>query len=440
MHECINSRSFVHWTHECRLTNFGDMPPADTRAPVTSGAAPQLSTLPDTPVNVRRINLALFVLGLATFALLFSTQALLPALSADFHVTPDQAAWTVSATTLALAGSVLPLSMFSERFGRRRMMTVSVLVAVGIGLLLPLAPSLDALIALRVVQGVAIAGIPASAMAYLAEELQPRALVGAIGLFVAGNSIGGMTGRVLTGWVADGWGWRTALLVVAAMALVCALLYRLLIPAPRSFTAAPLRPRVLAATVRGHLGTPLLRRLYLLGLLFMSVFGAVYTVIGYRLVADFGLSQAVVGAIFVIYLVGTVSSAGAGRMVGRLGRRGTLYLAIGTTTVGLLLTLSDSLGAVVAGLVLITAGFFAGHATASSSVSRTAAHGRAQASALYQVAYYVGSSLGGTLGAVAYHAAGWGAAVALCGAALVAAGGVTLWGTRAAVRGAAAVA
>ena len=89
------------------------------------------------------------------------------------------------------------------------------------------------------------------------------------------------------------------------------------------------------------------------------------------------------------------------------GRRGALYLAGGTTAAGLLLSLADSLPLVLLGLVLITAGFFAGHAVASSAVSQTATEGRAQASALYQSAYYMGSSAGSTLGAVAFHAGGW---------------------------------
>jgi len=289
-------------------------------------------------------------------------------------------------------------------------------------------------VGLSAVQGAAIAGIPASAMAYLAEEMRPRALIGAIGLFVAGNSVGGMTGRVLTGWVAEGWGWRTGLAAVGALSLVCAVVYRLLIPRARNFSPASLRPAEVLRTVRGHLRDPLLLRLYTIGMLFMVVFGAVYTVVGYRLVAEpFGLSQGLAGSVFVIYLVGTVSSAAAGNLVGRLGRRGALYLAIGTTTCGLLLSLGESLAAVLIGLVLITAGFFAGHAVASSSVSRTATEGRAQASALYQMAYYLGSSLGGTLGAIAYHAAGWSATVSLAMTALVLAAGVTLYATRRAV-------
>ncbi|WP_329195226.1 MFS transporter [Streptomyces sp. NBC_01435] len=424
------------------------MPPASTGAStLTVAASPQPSPVaapaalaataperlePGRP-GYRRMSFALFAAGVATFALLYSTQALLPAVSASFGATAGQASWTVSAATGALALCVLPMSALSERFGRRQMMTASLTVAVLVGLLVPFAPSLGWLIALRAVQGAALAGLPASAMAYLAEEVRPKALVAAIGLFVAGNSIGGMSGRILTGWIAQLWGWRAALGAVGVLAVACAVVFHFMIPRARNFTPGTLNPRALAKTVGGHLADPLLRRLYAIGALFMTVFGAVYTVIGYRLVeAPFNLPQGVVGSIFLVYLVGTVSSAAAGQLVARLGRRGALYLAVSTTAAGLLLSLSDQLAAVLLGLVLITAGFFAGHAVASSSVSRTATQGRAQASALYQSAYYLGSSAGGTLGAVAFHAGGWAGTVSLGLLAVLGVVSITLYGTRAA--------
>ncbi|MFJ1599300.1 MFS transporter [Streptomyces sp. NPDC088261] len=414
------------------------MPSVSTEAPVTAGAsaAPSVPLAPSDQLTpggpgYRRMSLALFAAGIATFALLYSTQALLPAISADFGVTAGQASWTVSAATGALALFVLPLSALSERFGRRTLMTASLVVAVVVGLLVPFAPNLEWLVALRAVQGAALAGLPASAMAFLAEEVRPKALVAAIGLFVAGNSIGGMSGRILTGWVAQAWGWRAALAAVGLLAVACAVVFRALLPRARNFTSRTLSPRALARTVGAHLSDPLLLRLYAIGGLFMTVFGAVYTVIGYRLVADpFNLPQGVVGSVFVVYLVGTVSSAAAGRLVGRLGRRGALYLAVGTTTAGLLLSLADALAAVLLGLVLITAGFFAGHAVASSSVSRTAKSGRAQASALYQSSYYLGSSAGGTLGAIAFHTGGWAATVALGLLAVLGVVSITLYGSR----------
>ncbi|UYQ64034.1 MFS transporter [Streptomyces peucetius] len=410
------------------------MPPASTKASTTVGAAPSSPELlsPGAP-GYRRMSFALFAAGMATFALLYSTQALLPAVSADFGVTAGTASWTVSAATGALALCVLPLSTLSERYGRTTVMNVSLAVAVVVGLLVPFAPNVESLVALRAVQGAALAGLPASAMAFLAEEVRPKALVGAIGLFVAGNSIGGMSGRIVTGWVAQAFGWRAGLAAVGVMALLCALVFRALLPKARHFTPGTLNPRTLAKTVRGHLADPLLLRLYAIGALFMTVFGAVYTVIGYRLAeAPFSLPQGVIGSIFLVYLVGTVSSAAAGGLVARMGRRGALYLAVTTTTAGLLLSLADTLASVLLGLVLITAGFFAGHAVASSSVSRTATTGRAQASALYQSAYYLGSSAGGTLGAVAFHAGGWSGTVLLGLLAVLGVVSITLYGTHAA--------
>ncbi|MDX2631139.1 MFS transporter [Streptomyces scabiei] len=367
------------------------MPSASTGASTTVGAVPAVAPAASSPSAVdtrvapggpgyRRMSLALFLAGVATFALLYSTQALLPLISDGFASTASAASWTVSAATGALALFVLPMSALSERFGRRTVMTASLVVAVTVGLLIPFAPSLGALVVLRAVQGAALAGVPASATAYLAEEVRPKALITAIGLFVAGNSVGGMSGRVVTGWVAQEWGWRVALGVLGVIAVGCAVAFRLLLPAPKHFVAGSLRPAVLARTVRAHLANPLLRRLYAIGALFMTVFGGVYTVIGYRLAGDpFSLPQGVIGSIFLVYLVGTVSASTAGKLVGRLGRRGTLYLAGATTAAGLLVSLSDSLPVVLLGLVLITAGFFAGHAAASSAVSHTAKEGRAGA-------------------------------------------------------------
>ncbi|MGW6919534.1 MFS transporter [Kitasatospora sp. NPDC054939] len=384
--------------------------------------------------SFRRANLALFAAGIATFVLLYSTQGLLPVLSDDLGLTPGQASWTASAATLGLALALLPASALSDRYGRTAVMTGSVLAASALALTLPFAPDLGTLVVLRALQGAALAGLPATAMAYLAEEVHPGSLASAMGLYVAGNSIGGMGGRLVSGWTAAGFGWRWGLAASAVLALLAALAFRLLIPAARHFTPAPVDARALARTVGGHLRNPLLLRLYLLGLLFMAVFGAVYNTVGYRLIgAPFHLPESVAASIFVVYLVGTATSAAAGRLAGRLGRRGALYVAIAVTAAGLLLSLAESLLCALLGLVLITGGFFAGHATASASVGRTATTGRAQASALYLIAYYLGNSLGGTLGADAYHATGWPGTAAVALTAMALAAGVTLYATRRAI-------
>lgn len=368
----------------------------------------------------RRANLALFAAGLATFALLYSTQALLPALSAGLRLSPAQASLSVTAATGALAVALLPVSALSERYGRTPVMTASVFGASLLALAVPFAPNLGVLVALRVAQGVALAGLPATAMAYLAEEIHPSAVPSAIGLYVAGNSLGGMSSRVAGGALAQAYGWRAALFAVGLTALACAVAFRVLAPPARHFTPGSVRPGAVWRTVTGHLGDARLRALYALGLLFMAVFGAVYTVLGYRLTAaPYGLSQSAVGAVFLVYLVGTFASALSGTVQARVGRRGAFAVALALCAAGMLLTLASALHWILLGLVLVTAGFFTGHSVASGAVSRTAVAGRAQASALYLTAYYVGNSAGGSAGAAAYHAAGWGGAVAVALAALV---------------------
>ncbi|MCE7078623.1 MFS transporter [Streptomyces sp. ST2-7A] len=405
-------------------------------APTVPGATPVASRPP-----LMRMNLALFGIGLASFAMLFSTQSLLPEIAAGFGVRPDAATWTISAATIALALAVVPLSLLSERFGRRRTMTASVGAALALAFVIPFAPDLSTLVVLRALQGAAIAGIPASAVAYLSEELDGRAMAGAVGLFIAGNSVGGMTGRILSGWVAEGWGWRAGLASVTVLALIGVALYRALIPASRNFTARTLRLRPAAASLGCHLRNGLLLRLYAIGGLLMAAFSAVYTAIAFRLSeAPFDLSAGLIGSIFVIYLVGTCSSSITGPGMSRLGRRGALYIGIGAVVAGLLVSTIDHLAAVIVALVLITGGFFFGHAVASSSVGRTATEARAQASALYQVTYYLGASVGGLLGALTYHHARWDGTVAFSLIALLAAAGITLYATRRARREAAVAA
>lgn len=373
----------------------------------------------------RRVNLALFAAGCSTFAMLYATQTLLPELSEGFHLDPAAASVSVSVTTGGLALAVIPVSMLSERWGRSRVMTISVFAAALLGVLAAFAPDFTTLVVLRAVQGVALAGLPATAMAYLAEEVDGPSLGTAMGLYVAGNSIGGMAGRLVTGLASDLGGWRVALVAVGLLALGCAVVFRVLLPPSRNFTPSAMTARQLTGVLRAHLADPVLRRLYLLGMVFMAAFGTVYNYLGYRLLAEpFGLPQAVVGAIFVIYLAGTFSSAASGRLVGRLGHRATLWTAAAVTAVGALLTLPDSLALVVVGLVVLTAGFFAGHSAASSAVGLRVTAGRAQASALYLAAYYLGSSLGGPVGGFAFHGEGWAGAVVFVLVLMAAAGAI----------------
>ncbi|WP_026405244.1 MFS transporter [Actinomadura rifamycini] len=359
--------------------------------------------LPGSP-GLRRVNVALFAAGLTTFMSLYCTQALLPELSADLGVAPGRASLLVSLATGAVAVAVVPVSSLSERYGRTRVMLGSAAASAVIGLLLPLCTTFPQLAAVRTVQGLALAGVPAVAMAYLAEEVDGAHLGGAMGRYVAGTGIGGVLGRVVPGVVTDFGGWRWALAATGLLALVCTVAFWLLLPPSRFF-----RPgRAGRPGLRAHLADPGLRRLYLVALTAMAGFVTVYNFLTYRLLeAPFHLPMAVVSMIAVMNLAGSAASARAGVLADRAGRRAVLAGALVLAAAGLVLMFPPVLWLVGAGLLVFTVGFFAAHSVASGWVGAHASANRAQASALYLCAYYLGSSLGGTAGGYAFEHGAW---------------------------------
>ena len=365
--------------------------------------------------SYRRIAVALFAAGVATFALLYSTQALLPELARQFSVSAGQSTLSLSLTTAGLGVALLVAGPASEVLGRTGLIRFSVIASGLVALACAAAPSWSWLLILRLAQGIALAGLPAAATAYLREELHPDTYSRAAGLYIGGNALGGMTGRLLTGAVADVAGWRWALASVALLGLLCAGLVAVTLPASRNFTPAPARPGHLARMLKGAVADPGLLALYGIGACCMGAFVAVYNVMGFRLTsAPFGLSVGTAGLVFLVYAIGTASSAIAGRLAERFSRRAVVPVGCLVAAAGVLLTLPDSLSSIVLGLAVMTAGFFAVHGVASSWVPVRAHAGgvaSAQAASLYLFAYYLGSSVFGNLAGHAWTAGGWPAVV-----------------------------
>ncbi|MFI5710856.1 MFS transporter [Kribbella sp. NPDC051620] len=366
----------------------------------------------------RRLSVALFAAGLATFAMLYSTQALLPELARVFRVSPSQSAFSVSLATLGLGVALLVAGPASEVIGRTKLMRWSVAAAAAIAVLCALAPSWPILLALRGLQGVALAGLPAVAMAYLREEVHDDSLARASGLYIAGTAVGGMTGRLVAGGLAELGGWRAALGGIALLAVACAVLVAVLLPDSQHFTRATASRQTLRV-----LKDPALLGLYGTAATAMGAFVAVYNATGFRLAVEpYGLGPGLAGLVFTVYLVGSAASAVAGRLADSYGRRAVVPVGCLVTLAGVALTLATPLPLVVAGLAVMTAGFFAVHGVASGWVA-VRAHagggGTGQAASFYLFAYYLGSSVFGGLAGTAWSHAAWPGVAAEAGALLL---------------------
>ncbi|PAT03236.1 MFS transporter [Corynebacterium sp. NML 150383] len=361
----------------------------------------------------------MLLVGLAIFSSLYATQALLPTLTREMGIDPSTAALTVSAATGALAVCVVPASILSEKFGRGRVLVISALAATALGLTLPLAQSIEQLVVLRSLQGALLAGTPAVAMAWLSEELDERDLAGAMGLYIAGTSVGGLTGRLIPAFMLEVTDWRWALATSAAVSLALAVATAILLPEQRNFRPkASIRPGAEVRAVAGHLRNPRLVGLVATAFIAMGVFVSMYNFFGFRAINDFGLAPSLAGLTYVMYLSGTWSSARAGSFVSRFGRGRVVLAAAVLMLTGALIGSSGNLIVTLVGLLLFTASFFALHSTASGWVGLIAEKDRAEASSLYVFCYYMGSSLLGAATGQAFEALPWAGFVAVLAAML----------------------
>ncbi|THF62799.1 MFS transporter [Pseudothauera nasutitermitis] len=362
----------------------------------------------------QRANVALFIGGFATFAMLYGTQPILPLLSSEFGVGPARASLTVSLGTGALAAALIPASILSDRYGRARVMNTALALAALCALASAFVVGFDQLLVLRALLGLALAGLPAAAMAWLGEEISPSAQGRAMGLYIAGNALGGMSGRFIAALLTDFFSWRIALGLLGVLGAVAALAFWRWLPASRNFRARPATPRRVFADVLSIYRDPGLPWLFTVAFLIMGAFVGLYNYLGFRLQeAPYLLSQSAVGAVFLLYLLGTLASTWAGRLADRIGRRNVLWSLMPLMAAGLLLTLFEALPVVIIGVGIFTFAYFAVHTAASGWVGRRAQERRALGSALYLCSYYFGSSVLGALGGLAWSAGGWAGLVAM---------------------------
>ncbi|EQB8217118.1 MFS transporter [Klebsiella aerogenes] len=360
-----------------------------------------------TPAFIR-VTLALFSAGLATFALLYCVQPILPVLSGEFGVSPASSSISLSISTAMLAVGLLFTGPLSDAIGRKPVMVTALLLAACCSLLSTMMTSWHGILIMRALIGLSLSGVAAVGMTYLSEEIHPSVVAFSMGLYISGNSIGGMSGRLLTGVFTDFFGWRVALAVISAFALAAAIMFWRILPESRHFRPISLKPKTLLINFHLHWRERGLPLLFLEGFLLMGAFVTLFNYIGYRLMmSPWSLNQAVVGLLSVAYLTGTWSSPKAGALTVRYGRGPVMLFFIAVMLFGLLMTLFSPLWLIFIGMLLFSAGFFAAHSVASSWIGPRARRARGQASSLYLFSYYLGSSIAGTLGGVFWHHYGW---------------------------------
>ncbi|SEM85605.1 MFS transporter, YNFM family, putative membrane transport protein [Pseudomonas sp. ok272] len=360
-----------------------------------------------TPMFMRTV-LALFSGGFATFALLYCVQPMMPLFSREFSINAAQSSLILSVATGMLAIGLLVTGPISDRIGRKPVMVVALFAAALCTMASAVMPTWEGILVMRALTGLSLSGLAAVAMTYLSEEIHPQHIGLAMGLYIGGNAIGGMSGRLIVGVLIDFISWHAAMLVIGGLALIAAAVFWKVLPPSRNFRSRSLHPRSLLDGFTLHFRDAGLPLLFLEAFVLMGAFVTLFNYIGYRLLAaPYHLDQAFVGLLSVVYLSGIYSSAKIGSLADKLGRRNVLWGTIVLMLVGLAVTMLTPLPLVILGMLIFTFGFFGAHSVASSWIGRRATKAKGQASSLYLFSYYAGSSIAGTAGGVFWHLGGW---------------------------------
>lgn len=333
-----------------------------------------------------RSNVALFAAAFSTFALLYCVQPLLPELARVFRQSPMGSSLALSIPTAGLGIGLIVGGSISEIWGRKSVMCASLLASGVLTIAAAVAPTWPLFLIARALCGFALSGLPAVAMAYVSEEFHPNASGLAMGLYIGGTGLGGMTGRLIAGFLTDAFSWRWAIGGIGGIALCLTVLFIALLPASRHFTAHEPSVTDLLATAKGHLRDRGLVLLFVMGFLLMGSNVSLFNYIAFRLVAaPYHLSQSAVGLIYLVYIFGMASSPLAGQLAGRLGSRSVLWVMVTIMLGGVIITVAQPLLIVLAGFSVISFGYFGAHTVASAWIGRRAGSGKALAASIILV-------------------------------------------------------
>jgi MFS transporter, YNFM family, putative membrane transport protein len=356
----------------------------------------------------RRAKIALFIAGLVPFMMIYTTQPTMPLFADEFGVSAPAASLTLSLSTGLLAFTMLAAGSFADFIGMKKIMVTSMILTSLMGVLSAASPNFYTLLLFRALLGIFVAGVPSIAMAYIGRTFSPLHTTMIMGFYIAGSSIGGMSGRILTGFLTDLFSWRISFAIIGTATLILSLVFWHTLPAQQILSSKKPDWNSMWGAYKNHLSNKHLNHLFVLGFLLMGSFISMYNYIGFLLTKPpYSLSQTLIGFIFIVYLSGTFSSIYMGKKANEFGSMPTLKLSFVITIGGTALTFFPVLAFKLLGLAVFTFGFFASHSIVSSLVTERAQQHKAEASSLYLLFYYLGSSIVGSFGGYFWEHFNW---------------------------------
>ena len=356
----------------------------------------------------RIIRNCMLISGLSVFAQLYLFQPMLSELQASFGVSLATGSLAVSASTIGMATGLFLFAFKADTFKRERLMSLSLILSALLTITSAFMSHFVLLLLLNFLKGIALSGVSAVALAYLSDEIEPGKIGLAISLYLSGNTIGGMTGRVAGSLLAGWGGWQQAVWVIGITSLLLGFLFYWKIPTSSQVSQNSISIKEKLQQMKDLLSKRLFIGMYLIAALAMGVFVSVYNYISIQLESPrYGLPHQMIAMIFVMYLTGVAGSIIVGKLSDKHRPERLLRYSLILLGAGLSMLLIPRLWALIAGLGILTFAFFSTHTIASRIVSVNASRSKSSATSIYWLSYYAGSSIIGSLTGIILTRFGW---------------------------------
>lgn len=354
------------------------------------------------------IKIGIFLSGLSVFAQLYLFQPLLPLVSEYFNAGAGNSSLLVSSSTIGMAAGLFFFAFKADAYSRKKLMVFSLLSSALLTFVSTWIPNLSILIAIGCLKGFVISGVSAVALAYLTEEVEISSVALAISMYLSGNTIGGMSGRISTTILAGEYGWKNAVMIIGIVSLVLGLVFWKTFPNSRFFHPQKIDYSLKIKQMRRFLTDPFLLSLYCIAALLMGTFVSIYNYLSFRLeTPPFSLSHYFIALIFLMYIFGVFGTMLTSYLSKHYEKRNILKFSILTMFASLFLFYSQNIYLLIAGLALFTLCFFSAHTMASQMVAIRAKFGKSSATSIYWLFYYFGSSILGSGTGYLLHATSW---------------------------------
>ncbi|MDM1085569.1 MFS transporter [Myroides odoratimimus] len=356
----------------------------------------------------KKIKWSIFLVGVSVFAQVYNFQPILSEITQYFKVTPSESSYLVSASTLGMAIGLLLFAFIADSYPRKDIMLFSLVTSTMLTLLSVWANDFSILVNINFIKGMCISGVSAVTLAYLAEEIDPKYIGTAISFYLAGNTFGGMFGRIVAALVSGWLGWQAAVFTIGILAVVIAIAFYILFPESRFFTPKKLKIKHKLRQMKSIFKNYKIMAMYLVAICLMGAFVSVYNFLGFKLEsAPYNLPHYLIAMIFLMYAFGIFGNMVAGSLSDRYSSRMILLIALGLMLIGVIGMYMDNLVIILLGLTFFTISFFSGHTIASRVVTTLGKEAKSSATALYWFFYYIGSSIIGSSTGVFVNKGNW---------------------------------